>query len=117
MNAGADSADDFYRNTRKKARGFVFLGTPHKGARIALLGEIWSLLSFWRGSSTVLLKTTKPDSATNENLHHHFMSYLRSDGPGTNNTLCVFEAVKQQIWRMPVIHVGAVISSKALELY
>ena len=41
------------------------------------------------------------------------MSYLRSDGPGTTNTLCVFEAVKQKFWRMPIIHVGALIFSKA----
>ena len=116
MNAGADSADDFFRDTRQKARGFIFLGTPHEGARIALLGQIWSLLSFWRSSSTVLLEVTKPDSAINQNMHDDFMGYLRSDGPGTNNTLCVFEAVKQKFWRMPIIHVGALIFSKAPQI-
>ena len=37
------------------------------------------------------------------------MSYLRGDGPKTKSTVCVFEAVKQKVWRMPIIHVSAII--------
>ena len=46
-------------------------------------------------------------------MHSDFMGYLQSDGPGTNNTLCVYEAVKQRLWGMPIIHVGALVSSEA----
>ena len=109
MNAGADSADDFCRSVRQKACGFIFLGTPHKGARIALLGQIWSLLGFWRGSSTSLLEVTKIGSATNRSLHHDFIIYLQGDGPTTESTVCVFETVKKTFWRMPMIHVSAIV--------
>ena len=37
------------------------------------------------------------------------MNYLRGDGPKTTNTVCVFEAVKQRVWRMPILHVSAIV--------
>ena len=105
VNALADS------DVRQKAYGFVFLGTPHKGARIALAGRIKSLFGFWRGSSTSLLEITEPGSAINESLHNQFMKYLESEGPKLSNTVCVFEAVKQEIFRMPIINVSVIVPS------
>ena len=43
------------------------------------------------------------------------MNYLQSDGPKTKNTVCVFEAVKQKVWRMPIIHVSAIVLFKPVE--
>ena len=40
------------------------------------------------------------------------MKYLQGNGPKTKNTVCVFEAVKQQVWRMPIIHVSAIVLFK-----
>ena len=40
------------------------------------------------------------------------MSYLQGDGPKTKGTVCVFEAVKQKVWRMPIIQVSAIVLSK-----
>lgn len=46
------------------------------------------------------------------------MSYLQGDGPKTKGTVCVFEAVKQKVWRMPIIHVGAIVLfEKPLEAF
>ena len=115
MNAGADSADLFGRSIRSKACGFIFLGTPHKGTRIALLGQIWSLLGFWNGSSTSLLEIAKSGSATNQSLHSDFMNYLRSDGPTTKNTVCIFEAKKQKVWRIPIFNVSVTACVNHLE--
>lgn len=68
-----------------------------------------SLFGFWSGSSTDLLEVTKAESASNQSLHDDFMSYLRSDGPKTENTVCVFEAVKQRFWGIPIINVRAIV--------
>ena len=68
-----------------------------------------SLFGFWSGSSTSLLEVTKPESATNQSLHNDFMSYLQSDGPTTKNTVCVFEAIKQMFWGIPIINVRAIV--------
>ena len=40
------------------------------------------------------------------------MSYLQGDGPKTKSTVCVFEAVKQKVWRMPIISVSAIVLIK-----
>ena len=107
VNASADSADDFCRNIRERACGFIFLGTPHKGARLTVQGRLKSLFGFWRGSSTNLLEIIGPGSALNQELHNSFMKYLQT-GPGTKNIVCVFEAVKESIWGMPITHVSAI---------
>ena len=108
VNASADSTDDFYRNIRQRACGFIFLGTPHKGARLTIQGRLKSLFGFWKGSSTNFLEIIGPGSALNQELHISFMKYLQT-GPGTENTVCVFEAVKESIWGMPVTHVSAMV--------
>lgn len=107
-NASAHSADDFCRHLRQNARGFIFLGTPHRGARITLAGQILSLFGFWRGSSTSLLGIIKPGSAINQSMHDDFMRYLRGGGPGptVESIVCVFEAVKESLWGWPIMHVS-----------
>lgn len=113
VNAGADSADDFLCDVREKACGFIFLGTPHRGARLAVAGWIMSLFGYWRGSSTSLLEVIKPQSAMNESLHNDFMKYLQGDGPKTKNTVCVFEAVKELYWGMPIMNVSVMVPCQA----
>ncbi|KAF6238464.1 hypothetical protein HO173_003431 [Letharia columbiana] len=98
----ADPADNFGFNVRDKAYGFIFLGTPHKGASIAPAGRILSLFGSWKGSSTSLLEYLKPGSQINNGLHQAFLTYLDRK---IKRTVCVYEAVKQAFYRMPIIHV------------
>ncbi|OCL09943.1 hypothetical protein AOQ84DRAFT_290259 [Glonium stellatum] len=88
VNAGEDTTDAFNRNVRQSSRGFVFSGTPHKGARLTAAGRIISLLGFWKGSSTSLLEVIEPRSTINEVLHEQFMKSLRGNC-GTTNIVCV----------------------------
>ncbi len=65
-----------------------------------------SLLDFWKGSSTNLLDVVKPSSAINQGVHDDFIKFLGS-GPRAENTVCVFEAVKESILSMSIMHVSA----------
>jgi hypothetical protein len=104
--ASGDAADDFCCNIRKHTRGFIFLGTPHRGAQLTIVGKMISLFGHWKGSSTSLLDIIEPKSIINQNLHESFMRFLRG-GCGTENTICVFEAVKESLFGFPIIHVSA----------
>lgn len=53
--------------------GVIFLGTPHKGSRFAVLGALLSLFSYWQGSRAELLVHLSPDSKDIEELHHLFL--------------------------------------------
>ncbi|RDW87439.1 hypothetical protein BP5796_03133 [Coleophoma crateriformis] len=88
----------------QQARGFIFLGTPHKGARLTTIGKRISLLGYWKGSSTKLLENIEPDSEVNRLLHEKFMNFLKSSCR-VENTLCVFEAVKEFLYGFQVTHV------------
>lgn len=105
MSACADTNDDFCRNIREHTLGFIFLGTPHKGARLTTVGKIISLLGYWKGSSASLLEITEPKSAVNRQLHDSFMKYLGGNC-GAGNTVCVFEAVKESLFGIPIMHVS-----------
>jgi len=103
--ASEDAADNFCRNIRQQTQGFIFLGTPHKGAQLTIIGELISLFRHWKGSSTSLLEIVKPKSIVNEGLHESFMRYL-SGACGTTRTVCVFEAVKESLFGFPITHVS-----------
>lgn len=103
MNAREQKAD---RNICEQARGFIFLGTPHKGSQLTAFGELISVLGYWRGSSANLLKNVKVGSEVNVRLHDSFMSWLAA-GSGAQNTLCVFETVKEAVYGIPITHVSA----------
>lgn len=93
-----------YQQIKNQAMGFVFLGTPHKGTSLTIAGKLLSLLGYWKGSSTSLLDLLEPDSRENEELHDDFMSFLRGQDR-LKRTLCVFEAVKESIFGVPLMHV------------
>lgn len=101
VNAKEDTADDIHQQTQ----GFIFLGTPHKGAQLTMFGKLISLFGYWKGSSTTLLEVIEPDSTVNENLHDSFMAFLSQDC-GVTNTVCVFEAVKESFFGFPITHVS-----------
>jgi hypothetical protein len=55
------------------AKGFIFMGTPHQGSGLTVVGKMLSLLSFWDDSSTNLLEVVEPGSKQNEDLHDEFL--------------------------------------------
>lgn len=117
MNAG-ESPWDEHQQIRHKAQGFIFLGTPHKGARLTVVGKLLSLLGYWRGSSTSLLDILEPESIENKGLHRSFMKFLRED-ERLKKTLCVFEAVKESVFGIPLMHVclsqdGGIVATPSL---
>jgi hypothetical protein len=103
MNALVQKADFCYDIT-KQVKGFIFLGTPHKGSQLTAIGNMISLLGYWKGSSTSLLDIVKPGSQVNDKLHYDFTSWLRENGK-INNTVCVFETVMETIFGFPITHV------------
>ncbi|RDW73350.1 hypothetical protein BP6252_07257 [Coleophoma cylindrospora] len=88
----------------QQARGFIFLGTPHKGSRLTAIGKRISLLGYWKGSSTNLLDNIEPESEVNRQLHEKFMNFLKNSCR-VENTLCIFEAVKEFLYGFQVTHV------------
>jgi hypothetical protein len=102
VTAGEYRGTDFRCSIREQAHGFIFLGTPHKGARLTFVGLVISLLGFWGGSSTNMLEIMKPKSKDNQNLHERFIRFMK-DHP--QETVCVFEAVPESIWGFPIFHV------------
>ncbi|PWY83619.1 hypothetical protein BO70DRAFT_379376 [Aspergillus heteromorphus CBS 117.55] len=85
-------------------KGFIFLGVPHKGSSFTVAGEIVSLLGHWKGSTVRLFEVMKLGSELNTRLHRDFMSTLER-GCGLQNTVCVFEAVKESVFGVPLTHV------------
>jgi len=65
-----------------------------------------SLFGHWKGSNTSLLEVVEPKSTTNQDLHESFMRFLRG-GCKTENTICVFETVKESLFGFPIMHVSA----------
>ncbi len=82
------------------------ISSTRNSAGSAVAGKIMSLLDFWKGSSTNLLDVVKPSSAINQGVHDDFIKFLGS-GPRAENTVCVFEAVKESILSMSIMHVSA----------
>ncbi|KAI9732413.1 MAG: hypothetical protein M1834_001621 [Cirrosporium novae-zelandiae] len=63
-----------HSNLFKSLAGTVFLGTPHAGSGYTALGKLYCHLTYWRGSSTVLLSAIDPDSDATRNLEDEFLS-------------------------------------------
>ncbi|CAG8293183.1 unnamed protein product, partial [Penicillium salamii] len=97
-----DNPDD--REILDSLRGFVFLGTPHRGSKLTPIGEMISLLGYWRGSDTTLLKAMRTGSKENDELHDHIFSFIRKREL-LDATLCIFETESEKIWGLPITHV------------
>ncbi|KAH0829766.1 ribonuclease p/mrp subunit [Fonsecaea pedrosoi] len=104
VNAAADTTDEFCQAVLKNTKGFIFLGTPHKGANLTFFGRVMSLFGYWTGASTSLLEVVQPNSNLNESLHRSFMRYLGGHC-GPQNTVCVFETVAEAIFGISVTQV------------
>lgn len=93
--------DDFCREICQQTKGVIFLGTPHRGAQITILGKMSSLLGFWKGSSTSLLEVIEPKSTINEGMHDSFMDFVKEHGR-VEDIVCVFEAEPESWLGFPV---------------
>ncbi|KAF8511826.1 hypothetical protein BU17DRAFT_96885 [Hysterangium stoloniferum] len=94
-----------HSNICKQALGFIFLGTPHKGAELAWGARFISLFGFWNGSSTTLLEALELGSPNNQTMHSQFVKFLVNGPYMPTYTLCVFEAVKESFCGMPFMQV------------
>lgn len=92
-------------NIKDTAKGFIFLGTPHRGSSITMIGRLFSMLGYWQGASTTLLDSMEIGSTSNEELHTAFLQKI-SSGCTAENILCIFEAVKEQIFGFPIMQVS-----------
>lgn len=106
MIAGNGLNDAFLSHVRRGTKGFIFLGTPHKGANLTGFGNLQALLGYWNGLSTSLLEIIKPGSTPNKDLHEAFMMYLR-DACGSRNTLCIFETVRESLCGFLTVYVSS----------
>lgn len=86
-------------------RGFVFLGTPHRGSKLTHIGEMISLFGYWRGSDTALLKVMKVGSDASNDLYDRIHSFIYEKDM-SRKTLCVFEAEREFLWGIPITHVS-----------
>ena len=103
--AGEGSKDNSDYQVRENTKGFIFIGTPHKGAHLTMVGSMLAQFGYWCGSSTSLLRINTPESWLNQALHEAFMTYLR-DGCGTKNTVCCFETVTESFLGFPTVRVS-----------
>ncbi|KAJ9660151.1 hypothetical protein H2201_007058 [Coniosporium apollinis] len=87
----------------QQTQGLIFFGTPHKGTWLTFVAKLITLFGHWRGSSTRLLEIMDLNSSFNEQLHKNFVRYLPS-ACGTANIVCVFEAVKESVFGLPIIY-------------
>ena len=106
MIASGDAAVDFCHNIRQQTKGFIFLGTPHRGAQLTIVGKIISLFGHWKGASTGLLEIAEPKSIMNQGLHESFMRFL-GGGSRAKDTVCVFETERESLFGFPIMHVSA----------
>jgi hypothetical protein len=83
-------------------KGFVFLGTPHKGSDLSIMGKVLSFLGYWKGASTRLLEVTFPESQENKRLHEDFM-----DTYGDVEMVNFYETLKERIGPFDLDIVGS----------
>lgn len=77
-------------------RGILFLGTPHSGTNLAVVGQRLSRLAgLVSGTNTRLVEVLRRDSEVLARIQDEFHSLLRSQGNDINIT-CVYEEVPIQ---------------------
>jgi hypothetical protein len=92
----------------EKSRGFIFLGTPHRGSNLTVAGKICALFGYWGGSSTKLLEVIDRRSEVNELLHNRFVDcYFRDDTDIVN----FFETEPEVVAGFPVMTVSQMLTS------
>ncbi|KAI9737337.1 MAG: hypothetical protein M1834_009491 [Cirrosporium novae-zelandiae] len=88
---------DSRRAIANHTKGFCFLGTPHKGSRLTVLGKICCLFGYYAGSSSHLLETIEPGSQMNRRLHHDFITQYRS-----SEIVCFHGTVLESLFGIPI---------------
>lgn len=90
--------------------GFIFLGTPHRGARLTALGKLAGLCSYWQGRSSYWSDVLQPGSFLLEDLQRGFVQVARGKGRGvgpmSRSVLGVFEARRERLLGLPVTRVS-----------
>ncbi|KAF8423046.1 hypothetical protein EV426DRAFT_669209, partial [Tirmania nivea] len=62
-----------YHQLYEMTKGAIFLGTPHKGAKISRIGRIVALTSYWLGSSIKLLDLLDAASIHNQEIGQDYL--------------------------------------------
>ncbi|RPB08258.1 hypothetical protein P167DRAFT_512474, partial [Morchella conica CCBAS932] len=96
--AGQKSFDSRYVALKKSMLGAIFLGVPHDGSRLTLIGKLISYSSYWLGSSTELLEALEPGAKSLRELNDSFLK-----GYGRYDLVGFFETFKSGIWGVPLL--------------
>lgn len=83
--------------------GVIFLGVPHDGSELTIVGKLVSCTTYWLGSSTEILDVLKPGSDTLRVLNRLFMEGYGSDPYHLVN---FFELQKSDMFGIPWKLVG-----------
>jgi hypothetical protein len=89
------SAGDDEEDILNEMCGFVFLGTPHQGSSVSVLGAIAAYVTGFLGSNTMLLRSLIQRKAQLSDLNEKFMKIINlKKGQGQNIDLVSFTETK-----------------------
>lgn len=98
-----DKGHRFRETIFDRVIGFIFLGTPHRGAFISYPAILLAVFTRWQGSSTKLLELLRPKSDTNKALRQEFMEARQ----WWQQLCCVSEAVPETFLSVPLFTVSS----------
>lgn len=78
--------------------GAIFLGVPHDGSRLTLMGKLVSYSTYWLGSSTELLEALEPGAKSLRELNDSFLK-----GYSGHDLVNFFETLRLGIWGIPLL--------------
>lgn len=106
-------ANAYRKDICKASRGFIFLGTPHRGSNLTVAGKICALFGYWGGSSTKLLEVIDRRSDINELLHGRFVEcYQRDD----KDIVSFYETEPEIVAGFPVMTVSQISTNYCYKL-
>lgn len=85
--------------------GAIFLGVPHDGSRLSLVGKLMSYATYWLGSSTELLEALKPGERSLRTLDDEFHRAYRG-----RDIVNFFEVKMTAIGRFPLLIVSPLLN-------
>ena len=90
----SEEHNELYRKEiAEQARGFAFLGTPHRGSSLSLPGIFFSMFEYWTGSNLTLLELLRNDSLVLNELHDAFVKATRDA-----LIVCFYETLPESLW-------------------
>lgn len=82
--------------------GIIFLGVPHDGSRLILMGKLLSRGAYWLGSSTEILESLKPGARELRELNNNFLLGYR----GGFKVVSFWERKMTKKWNIPLLQVS-----------